>query len=414
MAEQELADQRLAGSRLRDGERISPVRTRCDVAFVGTGLANALIALRLSETRPDLRLRAFDRLQRVGEARTWSLFASDIDEAQRAWIAPYVAYAWPAYEVRFPGLTRVFDTGYMTLDTAAIDAAVQRRLGAGFERGREVRDLRPDGITLDGETVDATVVFDGRGARRTRAIRYGWQKFVGRELLLDAPHGVVNPIIMDACVEQRDGFRFLYVLPLAPDRLMLEDTRYSDTPLVEPQGFRDGIDRYAARNGWRVREVLAEEQGALPVTLAGDIDAFWRELPAGIAPTGMRAALAHPTTGYSVPSAMRLADAIAAAPPADGVAARCMVAAASAAAWQRHGFYRFLNRMLFQAGPPDQRWRILRHFHKKPEPLIRRFYAGQSRMTDKINILAGRPPAPIVPALRCLNPGSVSVPPGDG
>jgi lycopene beta-cyclase len=61
----------------------------------------------------------------------------------------------------------------------------------------------------------------------------GWQKFVGQRLRLAHPHGVARPVIMDAAVEQIDGFRFVYTLPLAPDEVFIEDTYYSDSPTID-------------------------------------------------------------------------------------------------------------------------------------------------------------------------------------
>ena len=49
----------------------------------------------------------------------------------------------------------------------------------------------------------------------------------------------------------------------------------------------------------------------LPIALAGDIEAFWSGQPPGGRLAGLRAALFHPTTGYSLPEAVRVADALA-------------------------------------------------------------------------------------------------------
>jgi lycopene beta-cyclase len=45
---------------------------------------------------------------------------------------------------------------------------------------------------------------------------------------------------------------------------------------------------------------------------------------------------------------------------------------------------------------------VLQRFYRLPEPLIARFYAGQSSVADRIRILAGKPPVPISRALRVL------------
>ena len=66
---------------------------------------------------------------------------------------------------------------------------------------------------VDGRRLTAPLVIDARGPRRSRRLVLGWQKFLGQEVRLAAPHGLARPIIMDATVSQLDGYRFLYVLP---------------------------------------------------------------------------------------------------------------------------------------------------------------------------------------------------------
>jgi len=63
--------------------------------------------------------------------------------------------------------------------------------------------------------------------------------------------------------------------------------------------------------------------------------------------------------------------------------------------WHARGFYRILNRMLFRAAAPSQRYRILEHFYRLDPDLVARFYAGRSGLRDKLRILSGKPPVPI-------------------
>ena len=58
--------------------------------------------------------------------------------------------------------------------------------------------------------------------------------------------------------------------------------------------------------------------------------------------------------------------------------------------------------MLFCAAEPDQRYRIFERFYGLSDPLIRRFYAGRLKWTDKVRVLTGKPPVPVLQALRCL------------
>jgi len=61
-----------------------------------------------------------------------------------------------------------------------------------------------------------------------------------------------------------------------------------------------------------------------------------------------------------------------------------------------------LNRMLFHAAKPHERYKVLQRFYRLPPGLIGRFYAGESNVFDKLRILTGRPPIPIPRALGAL------------
>jgi lycopene beta-cyclase len=119
----------------------------------------------------------------------------------------------------------------------------------------------------------------------------------------------------------------------------------------------------------------------------------------------MRAALFHPTTGYSLPEAVRLADEIAAERGAHGAALFELTHRRSLELWRRDRFFRFLNRMLFRAADPERRYRIFERFYGLRQGLIERFYAGRLEWTDKFRLLIGRPPVPVHRAVRCLLDG---------
>ncbi|HSD67618.1 MAG TPA: lycopene beta-cyclase CrtY, partial [Vicinamibacteria bacterium] len=266
--------------------------------------------------------------------------------------------------------------------------------------GTAVAALRENGVLLDdGTYLGARVVIDGRGHLSRGHLDLGFQKFLGQVLALEGEHDLGRPILMDATVPQKEGFRFFYTLPLDGRRLLVEDTRYSDTPGLDSDEVRREIAAYAGAHGWRVRAVEGEEEGILPIVLSGDIEAFWDASDPGIPRSGMRAALFHPTTGYSLPEAVRLADAIAASPDLSGPRLYALTRGRSREVWRRGRFFRLLNRMLFRATEPERRYRVLEHFYRLPEPLISRFYAGRLSCRDKVRILSGRPPVPVRRAL---------------
>lgn len=373
-----------------------------DLVLVGGGLANGLIAWRLRQLRPQLRVLLLEAGPTLGGNHTWSFHDADFGHAQRHWLAPLVVWRWPGYEVRFPQRRRRFDGNYASISSERFDAELQAALGAGVRLRTEVRAVEPTRVRLaDGSVLEAGAVIDGRGGVPRRHLRLGWQKFVGQVLRLDRPHGLHVPTLMDATQPQLDGYRFLYTLPLDPCTVLIEDTYYADGEQLPVAQLRERLPAYARLRGWEPVQVLREELGVLPLALDGDPQALWAEA-AGVPRSGLAAALFHPTTGYSLPEAVRLAELVAGLPDAALQAAPLFEAVRAHALrrWQQQGFYRLLNRMLFLAAQPHERWQVMQRFYGLPEGLIARFYAGRSHLADQARVLAGKPPVPIPAAVR--------------
>ncbi len=374
---------------------------RYDLILVGAGLANGLIALRLRQQRPSLRILLIDAESQPGAHHTWSFHADDLTEAQHRWIAPLVVHHWPGYEVRFPQRQRHLNSGYFCVTAKRFAQVMRDHFAADLLLNTRVATLDSHSVTLeDGRVVEADAVIDGRGYQPDGALRMGFQSFVGQEWQLGAPHGLTAPIIMDATVDQQAGYRFVYSLPFSADTLLIEDTHYIDHATLDGERARQNIRDYAAQQGWQLARLLREEQGALPITLTGDVDAFWqkRDLPC----SGLRAGLFHPTTGYSLPLAVALADRLAEMPVMTSASLNATIRQVASQAWQQQRFFRMLNRMLFLAGPAGQRWQVMQRFYGLPEGLIARFYAGKLTLPDRLRILSGKPPVPVLAALQAI------------
>ena len=374
----------------------------CDLILVGGGLANGLIAWRLRILRPELRILVLEQDAHIGGNHTWSFHDGDLDAAQRQWIAPLVSARWPRYDVVFPLYARTLDSGYASIASQDFARVIEPVLGESLRLGARIDSLSPTSVRLaDGSILHARAVVDGRGMRASSRLRLGYQTFLGQEVRLDWPHGLKAPILMDASVEQQGGYRFVYVLPLAPDRLLIEDTHYVDTQAWAPERLRANIAAYARDQAWEIAEVLREEQGSLPIVLAGDFDAYWNDLQ-GQPCAGLRAGLFHSTTGYSLPHAVRLAERIAGLHALDAPRLFAAIREEARQEWRRQRFFRMLNRMLFLAGSPDSRWRVMQRFYRLPAPLIANFYAGRLSITDKARLLSGKPPVPVLAALSAV------------
>ena len=378
------------------------MREDYDLILVGAGLANGLIALRLRQLQPQLRLLLLESQAQAAGNHTWSFHQQDLSAEQMQWLQPLISHRWPGYQVRFPSFRRNFSGDYCSIAATDFAHQLDGTLGNALWTEAPVSEVTPAQVTLvNGRVLHAAAVIDGRGLRETPQLQLGYQSFVGQEWHLTRPHGLSQPILMDATVNQQRGYRFVYTLPLSVDRLLIEDTHYINQPTLDESAARQNIADYAQQHNWSLGHLLREERGALPITLSGDIDGFWQH-QRGQPCSGLRAGLFHATTGYSLPTAVALADSIAALLPCDAARLSQHIEGFARDHWQTQRFFRQLNRMLFLAGDPDQRWRVMQRFYRLDAGLISRFYAGQLRFGDKARLLCGKPPVPIHQALRAL------------
>jgi lycopene beta-cyclase len=371
-----------------------------DYVLVGGGLQNALIALALLDQRPDTRLTLLEREERLGGNHTWCFHAGDVPSAARGWVERLVVKRWAAHDVYFPAHRRRLEEEYCAIDSPRLHAEVSARIAAApnarIITGSACRIGARSVVLDDGRELCAESVIDARGP--TPGMQAGgYQKFLGLELQLAAASAPAWPVLMDATVAQLDGFRFFYVLPWESDRVLVEDTYYSSSPELDRPALRQRVLDYARAQGMSVQAVLREEHGVLPIPTrsvperaAPEPDAEARAGEGSPIRAGYSGGLFHPTTGYSFPIALRFALHVASRPVQ-------LAFAAEYRSWlSRHQrqvrFGVLLNRLLFEAFVPAQRYGVLERFYRLPAATIRRFYALETSPTDRARILCGRPP----------------------
>tara|TARA_R110002096_G_scaffold77896_12_gene183562 strand:- start:67825 stop:68961 length:1137 start_codon:yes stop_codon:yes gene_type:complete len=355
--------------------------------IVGGGLHGALTALALAHHKPEHRIALVEQAEHIGGHHLWSFHADDAPAEAKPWLAPLVQFEWPNYEVRFSGHRRVLEHNYRTITSEALHAAVtQHSPKRDVFLSAKARECTEHSVHLaDGTVLHSKMVIDARGPSSAVPRGSGFQKFVGLELLLESDHGITTPILMDASIEQIEGFRFMYVLPFGPRRLFVEDTYFCESPILDVAALEARIREYSQRLGLKIEGIGRRESGVLPMP--------WQVQPqAGEADIclGVRGNWYHPATAYSVPCALRCALAVAAA--ADRGDLLTKLAQLAKTHEQQAKFARFLNRMLFGCFEPDQRAHVFERFYRLPEETIRRFYALEMTLPDRVRILSGRPP----------------------
>jgi lycopene beta-cyclase len=362
-----------------------------DCALVGGGLQNCLTALALWRRQPGMRIAIFEQAERLGGNHTWSCHGSDLPAGGLELLHPLVTARWAGYEVAFPSHRRTLSGDYFSIASTRLHQVVSERFaehGGQLYFGSKVSSVHADAVELcDGRRFSARTVIEATGpAARPVRDGIGFQKFVGLELLLEGPHGRALPLLMDARVPQSDGMRFFYLLPFEPTRILIEDTYYSDDAELDVAAIEAQILGYAHDQGWQVQAIARREQGVLPLPLSPSLTPY-RD---GVLLSGYGAGFFHPTTGYSLPSALRFALEVAAHAGEPDFAARH----ARFLSWhaRQSRFAALLTRLLFRAVQPGDRRHVLERFYRLPQDAIERFYALDTTALDRARILCGRPP----------------------
>jgi lycopene beta-cyclase len=362
-----------------------------EAILVGGGLQNCLIALALLDLQPRARVALVERGAGLGGNHTWCFHAGDLDARMEQVVAPLVAHRWPAYDVAFPSLERRLHTEYAAVTSDRLAEVVQSRLADAGQHalllGAEAVAVEAHRVVLrDGRRFGGRLVVDARGPiTGSSGAPVAFQKFVGLELALARPSPRSIPLLMDARVSQIDGFRFVYVLPFAIDRVLIEDTYFSDHARLDRSAIERRVLGYAAQHGYAVERVVRAEHGILPLPFRQAAPRVARPLAAGYGGRWF-----HPTTGYSFPAAARLAAAIAEHPP-EALFSTALPRLAREHARQAR-FACFLNRLLFSACAPADRVHVLERFYRLPEATVRRFYALTFTTADQARVICGRPP----------------------
>ncbi len=288
-----------------------------DLLVAGAGLAGFAALQALERVGlGDLRVLLVDEVARRGDDRTWCYW-----ETRPGPFEALVAHRWEALDLHGPDGSgrrlRVAPYSYKLIRGGDFFDAMDAWAGGrpGLERRTaKVVDVRTEGdravAEVDGERVEASWAFDATAVPRDVPTGYHrlWQHFLGWEVVTDDvafDPGVAT--FMDFRVPQDDGTCFVYVLPTAPDRALVEFTVFSATtwPLAAYEAhlrayLRDvrGLTRY---------RVARTELGLIPMTD--------RPFPATRGPRvltlGTAGGRTKASTGYTFTRVVRHADELA-------------------------------------------------------------------------------------------------------
>jgi lycopene beta-cyclase len=373
---------------------------RYDVVIVGGGLAGQLCALGIRSTAPDLSVALVERAKTLEGNKVWCCHGSDLaitakeQTSLHGWFLALVDARWPYHRVCFPGFERRIDGEYLCLRSESLARATSAALAAPAHAifvDRAVRKVDRREVLLEtGEALHGSVVLDARGDDPTSyGGKTGFQKFLGWEIetARGVPPRLTTPILMDATVEQIDGFRFAYVLPFSSSRLLVEDTYFSRRAACDAPTMRTRLGSYLRANGIDDFEVVREEGGVLPMPWAR----ARRNSDEALA-IGYRGGFFHPGTGYSLGRGVIVAHHVATVLRDAPVGERRQSVQDGLErlrrAWSADDhFGRWLNRLAFRVVPPAWlRQNVFARVYRLPQPVLERFYAGRTSLRDRLAV----------------------------
>ncbi|RDC71025.1 lycopene cyclase [Rhodovulum sp. 12E13] len=358
-----------------------------DVAILGGGCAGLSVAARLAGS--GVSFRVVEPRARYTDDRAWSFWRTAPDPFE-----PCVRASWSGWTVEGPGGTVGRGSGrtpYQTVSAGAFYGHAQDLIhdapGGSITLGTAAEGVVPASGAFRVDTSDGSFtarhVLDGRPpARRPR---YG-QFFLGREIATAEP--VFDPRTVPLMHFRRGysaGVDFLYILPFARDRALVEVTSFAPArPSAET--FAAWLADEIAALGVVSHDVLREEAGALPM----EVD--YAETPvAGTTRIGLGGGAARPSTGYAFQRIQAQADALATA----------LVAGEAPRLPAERPMTRFMDRVFLQvlATAPERGPALFESlFRNAPPERLERFLSGSTRAADRLSVMAALPPLPFLRA----------------
>lgn len=358
-----------------------------DVAILGGGCAGLSLAARLARTR--LSFRVIEPRTRYADDRTWSFWRTRSDPFEDC-----VRASWREWTIQGPrGLTRKGSRQipYQTVSAGAFYdralALVDATDGGSIALGVQAGVVTPATVGMAVDTTDggftARHVIDTRPP--TRGATFG-QFFLGREIVTSG--AVFDPKTVQLMHFRRGhsaGVDFLYVLPFARDRALVEVTSFAPLPPSQA-ALAAWLDAEIVALGAADHAVLRHEAGALPMEVG------YRTAPVpGVTHLGLAGGAARPSTGYAFQRIQAQADRV----------AESLLRNDSVQTSRDTKFTEFMDRVFLRvlATAPERGPAIFESlFRNAPAERLARFLSGSTRADDRLSVMASLPPLPFLRA----------------
>ncbi|MEM8970512.1 MAG: lycopene cyclase family protein [Pseudomonadota bacterium] len=356
-----------------------------DVAILGGGCAGLSLGARLVGSGVSFQI--IESRTSYHNDRTWSFWRTGSHPFENL-----IRQSWTRWSVAGPGGVverKSSSMPYQTLEGAAFYTAMREKIARDTAGGlllgataNQVATCREGmRVTTSVGELSAQSVIDTRPIERRPSIG---QFFVGQEIATSrAVFDTETVQMMHFRNGYSNGVDFLYLLPFAPDRALLEVTSFAPTSPgqdIMQSWLNDEIERLNT-DGY---DVIRSEAGALPM----DVN-FRAAQQKGVVHCGLTGGAARPSTGYAFQRIQVQAQTLAAQLingkklmiPRDDTVLQVMDAT----------FLRVL------AAAPSRGPALFKSLFERVAPhRLERFLSGSTLLRDRLAVVAALPPRPFL------------------
>lgn len=369
--------------------------------ILGAGLSGSLMALKLIENNiHDFIVIEKDNTLNLNN-HTWSFFKNDVSSNQFEFLKKIGIISWPKYSLYFSNNQQIYNQTYCTLIGSNLEKYFLNQVSELqiLFNTQPLVDSSQNALVLDGKTkIIYTYLIDARGENTNKEEQknLGYQKFLGLELSFAEPHKLENPILIDARINQTDGFRFFYILPLNENTLLVEDTRYNDNSNLNLPEIENEIIQYANINFNNQYSIKRKEKGVLSLpceakNILENTSTFT---------IGARAGFIHPVTGYSLFLAIQTVEFLAKALIDNSRISSEKYKQFKKNTQKRLWLFYKLNFVLFKVASAEERLKLFQYCYSRPNWIIKKFYAARFNYFDTIIFFLGLPPVSILKLIK--------------
>ena len=339
------------------------------VIILGGGLWGGLLAFRLAETLPMVNFILYEKNSNLGGNQTWFFHENELDVKALSWIYPLIDKSWDGHRVHFPGDSRSLGGKYHSISSKKFHQVI-------------LSSLQSKNLKLNNEIPIELAVREGSFVIDTRNIclikNVAYQKCVGIEVELEMEHGLEQPIMLDAMVNQEDGYHFLSYFPLSSRVLLVRDTRYSKDQNLNSSEIKSEMGKRLKAKGWTINKILREENKISPIPLSTP---FIREEGRIVSLGG----IFHDSTGHALPDAVKLIDLMVRSSFRFGEL-KTIVSNFRRKKENQRIFFRLWNRFVFESNDPHDSYKMFQKIYQLPDPVIQKFNCGELDLWDKSRI----------------------------